>query len=220
VSRRVIIIIIIIIQVPGTRIKQPCVGTLTYPENVILCVSVQTKFRGICIIIIIFKNIIRLYDDDNDYNTTTSTSRSPTRDRTVSGDDTRAGSLFYNNHIIPSCSDQDRNPNKIRYNIIITAVVMINIIVIIRIYLSCIAFCSRVDILFDLFQYWFRSARDLILTHLQSSLHNNIIFTVALTRIYNIKHIVNFVSLNYYCYYTRFDHKTYETIHLQVITSV
>jgi len=50
-------------------------------------------------------NIIRLYDDDhddndNDYYSTT-TSRSPTRNRTVSGDDTPAGPS-YNNHIMIS----------------------------------------------------------------------------------------------------------------------
>ncbi len=51
-------------------------------------------------------NIIRLYNDDVE---------SPTRDRTVSGDDTRAGPLFYNNHIIPR-ADRDLNPDRYQYN--------------------------------------------------------------------------------------------------------
>lgn len=51
-------------------------------------------------------NIIRLYSDDD--------VESPTRDRTVSGDDTRAGPLFYNNHIIPR-ADRDRNTDRYQY---------------------------------------------------------------------------------------------------------
>lgn len=85
-------------------------------------------------------NIIRLYNDDD--------VESPTRDRTVSGDDTRAGPLFYNNRIIPR-EDRDRNTDRYQYRYIIITVVIIESRIMLVV-CDRVSYCMYCSIYFDI----------------------------------------------------------------------